>query len=110
MATIWRVGDREGRRVRLTDDGWAHILERHADEMTGREADVLRTVEAPDLVNADVAHAHREVCYRSFGPGRPMLRVVVHYRPIPPQGTWSGEVITAHPTFRSKRGEPRRWP
>lgn len=110
MATIWRTVDRIGRRVRLTDDDWAHIMDRHADEMTGREADVRLAVETPDHIHAAAEHAHREVFYRSFGPERPMLRVVVHYRPVPPQGTWSGHVITAHPTFRSKRGEQPRWP
>lgn len=99
-----------GREVELADHGCAHSMDRHAEELARSEADVRLTVLAPDHVNADAEHAHREVCYRSFGPGRPMLRIVVHYRPVPPQGTWAGEIITAHPIGRSKRGEQRRWP
>lgn len=94
----------------VTDHGWAHTMDRHAEELAAREADVRLTVLASDHGNADAEHAHREVCYRSFGLGRPMLRVVIHYRPVPPRGTWAGEIITAHPTGRSKRGEQRLWP
>lgn len=99
-----------GREVELTDHGWGHIMERHADDLAGHEAEVRLTGAAPDRINIDADHARREIYYRAFGTGRRMLRVVVNYRPVPPQGTWVGDVVTAHPTFRHKRGEQHRWP
>jgi hypothetical protein len=36
--------------------------------------------------------------------GQGFLKVVVQYRPVPPQGTWAGEVITA---YRGKKRKSR---
>ena len=38
------------------------------------------------------------------------MKVVVNYRPVPPQGTWEGEVITAYHARRPKSKEAQLWP
>lgn len=110
MPTRWQVEDARGRPVELAEAGWSHIIEHHRDDMAERESDIRLAVEAPDHVNADVDYAQREVCYRSLGRGRRFVRVVIHYQPVSPQGSWRGRIITAHLTFREKRGEVRLWP
>ena len=111
MAVIKRLRDRAGREVVLTEARWAHILREH-NELAGRRAEIRATVELPEFVSADADNAHRENHYRRLGPNEPFLKVVVHYRPVPPQGTWEGEVITAHQvgTRRVKRREQQLWP
>ena len=95
MAAIWRTRDRLGRDVELTETRWAHILEEHETQMTGREADVRAAVEQPDFVTVDDGNPRRECHYRGQGPDRPKLKVVVGYEPVPPPGNWAGRVITA---------------
>lgn len=92
--------DRLGREFELTEARWAHVLEDHETDRTGREADVRAAVERPDLVTADAVDPRRECHYLFLGPGRLKLKVVVAYEPVPPPGTWAGRVITAYPTSR----------
>lgn len=69
MATIWRTVDRAGRGVSLTDAGWNHIVvERKGNAPS--PAEIRAAVEAPDFVNADADHDHRENHYRRLGTGR----------------------------------------
>ncbi len=66
-------------------------------------------IEDPDRVTGDADFTQREEFYRSTGPDQWDLKVVVHYRPVPPQGTCEGGVVTAHPTKRVDATEvPRR--
>ena len=106
-AAVWRTVDRMGREVALTADGWGHIVGGHRD-MAGREGDVLLAVERPDLVTRDADYPRRECHYRRVSPRR-YLRVVVNYRPVPPD-EWAGEVVTAHYRQDVKRGEHPLWP
>jgi hypothetical protein len=48
---------------------------------------------------------HREIHYRRVASGQGFLKVVVQYRPVPPQGTWAGEVITAYRVKKRKSRE-----
>jgi hypothetical protein len=100
---IWRTRDRRGRVVVLTVASWAHILDRRA-AMANRLDQVRAAIERPDLVTRDVRHFHREIHYRRF-PSGGWLKVVVGYRPVPPQGTWAGVVITAYPVERPRSKE-----
>lgn len=109
VATIWRARDRAGREVALTEMGEAHILERHP-ELVGAEQEIRTAIEAPDTVTRDATIPHRECLYRRSRLGRPLLKVVVQYRPVPPQGTWAGEVVTVLPVPKVKRKERRLWP
>jgi hypothetical protein len=106
---VWRTQDRLGREVVLNEVRLAHILDEHP-ELTNRLVDVRAAVEAPDFVNRDVRHAHRENHYRRRDSDTSWLKVVVHYRPISPQGTWAGEVITAYPNDLVDKKETRLWP
>lgn len=90
---IWRVRDRLGREVALTEGGWAHILDGH-DELVDRVDDVRAAVEQADFIDHDARYAPREV----------------HSRPVPPQGTWAGTVVTAYVVGKPKPGEKSRWP
>ena len=109
MEEVWRTRDRAGREVVLTGIRLAHILHQHQD-MVALLAEVRRAVEACDLVTRDIRYAHRECLYRRFGGDRRWMKVVVHYRPVPPQGTWAGEVITAFPARRVDPKEVPLWP
>ena len=111
MADVWTMRDRRGRVVALTADGWKHILveRRGAPPAAG---EIRKTVEDPAFVTADSTFPRRENYYRRRqreGGGR-YLKVVVRYRPVPPDGTWAGEVITAYPTRGMKPMEEQLWP
>ena len=106
-SAIWQTSDRSGRTVSLTPAGWTHIVDGHG-EMAGREVRVLAAVERPDLVTRDADYPRRECHYRRVSPRR-YLRVVVNYRPVPPD-EWAGEVVTAHYRQDVKRGEHPLWP
>ena len=71
------VTDPDGRRVELTEERWAHIVEpeRHP-EMADHLADVLRTIEKPD--NQFPGNEADEVWFlvENVGPSR-WLQVVV---------------------------------
>ncbi len=87
----------------------AHIVGDRKGEIP-TAAEVRVAVEDPDRVTRDVDFSQRECFYRTWLPGRLMLMVVVHYRPVPPQGTWLGSVITAYSVGLVKRQEVQRWP
>lgn len=106
MAEIWRTQDRAGREVVLTSAGLDHILQEH-DEIADQLDEVQITIEQSDLITRDVEYRHRENHYRRAPSKRNWIKVVVQYRPVPPQGTWEGEVITAYPV---KRSDPREEP
>ena len=111
MAHVWRTRDRFGREVALTDAGWNHIVaERQGAPPTPDE--IREAGESPDGVTADATFPRRENFYRSrqTGRGGRFLKVVVRFQPVPPDGTWAGEVITAHPARRIKPGEDQLWP
>jgi hypothetical protein len=78
--------------------------------MAGRLDEIRLTVEQPSLVARDVKYPRRNNHYRRVLVEPGWLKVVVNYRPIPPQGTWLGEVITAHPVDGPKRKEALLWP
>jgi len=86
----------------------AHIAGGH-EEMEAYVEDIRRTIENPAQVNRDVDYAQRECHYGPIDAGRRRLKVVVHYRPIPPQGTWVGEVITAYPAREVDPKEEPLW-
>jgi hypothetical protein len=106
LAEIWRTRDRAGREVVLTSARLDHILRRH-DDMTSRLGEVRTTIEQPDLVTRDVEYRHRENHYGRSSSNQPWINVVVQYRPVSPQGTWMGEVITAYPVKRRDPKEER---
>jgi hypothetical protein len=100
---IWRMRDRAGREVVLTSAGLNHILRQHND-MPSRLDEVRSTIEQPELVTRDVEYRHRENHYGRSSFDQLWIKVVVQYRPVPPQATWAGEVITAYPV---KRRDPK---
>jgi len=73
--------------------------------MADRLDDVRAAIEEPDFVTRDVKYHHRENRYRRVASGQGLLKVVVQYRPVPPQGTWVGEVITAYRVKKRKSRE-----
>jgi hypothetical protein len=109
VATIWRTRDRLGREVALTEGRRDHILSKHP-ELAGRLGEARATVEGPDFVTRDAADPRREHHYRRTPSGRAWIKVVVNERPVPPQGTWAGEVITAYRTERVDPEEAPLWP
>jgi len=104
VAEIWRTRDRAGREIVLTSARLDHILEEH-DEIADRLDEVRMTIEQPDFVTRDARYHHREIHYRRVASGQGLLKVVVQYRPVPPQGAWVGEVITAYRVKKRKSRE-----
>ncbi len=108
MTGIWETVDRFGRAVSLSEERWNHIVAARGRQ--GPSLDAIReAIETAAEITFDADYAHRECFYsnRSLGAS---LKVVVQYRPVPPQGAWAGTVITAHPARAVKRRETRRWP
>ncbi len=105
MTEIWRTRDRVGREVVFTTARLDHVLQDH-DEMADRLDEVRTTIEQPDLLARDGDYRHRENHYRRASSERNWIKVV-QYRPVPPQGTWAGEVIIA---YRVKRPDPQEEP
>jgi hypothetical protein len=106
---IWRTRDHLGRVVVLKPAGLDHVRLRH-QEFARRLEEARSVIERPDFVTRDRHRAHRECFYRQELSGKGLIKVVVHYRPIPPQGTWIGEVITAYHTDHRAPKEVRIWP
>ena len=109
MAEIWRTHDYRGRVVILTLEGRDHIVPKRST-MADRLGDVRLAIGRPTLVARDVTYPRRENHYHRTPDGQGWLKVVVKYRPIPPQGTWQGEVVTAYPVDHPKRKEAPLWP
>ena len=102
-------GGSAGREVSLTAARSAHIVGQHPD-MVGRLANVRATVEAPEAVTRDRTYPNREVHYRRPPGELRYVRVVVRYLPVPPDGTFVGEVITAHWIGMVEQRETHVWP
>lgn len=109
MAEIWRTRDHVGRVVILTQVGLDHIRVRRG-EFAIRMGEVRDVVEHHGIVTRDRQHAHRECFYRREPSRSGFIKVVVHYRPVPPQGTWEGKVITAYHDESPDPKEARLWP
>jgi hypothetical protein len=78
--------------------------------MVDRLDEVRIAVEQPDFVTQDSGYTRREIYYRRTSSGQGWMRVVVNYRPVPPQSTWAGEIITAFRVKRRDLREVQLWP
>ncbi len=106
---IWSTTDRLGRLVVLSDAGWQHIYRRHGDTVEDPEM-VKAVIQGAERIVADAVYPHRSIHVAALGnPSLPM-RVVVHYRPEPPDGTWIGDVVTAFRGRPPKDGGRTQWP
>lgn len=109
MDELWRIQDYLGREVVLTEIRREHIVSEHSD-LVRQMAEVRHTIEQPEQVRRDRTYAHRENSYKRKPSGKRWMKVVVHYRPVPPQGTWVGEVITAFSVEEPEPQEVLKWP
>ena len=108
MDEVFRVTDRWGRVIVLTQDRWtSHIVAGHI-EFRGQSPSILAdTLTAPTLVTHDRKYPDHELFYRPSPLPPPwsrlLIRVVVRF------GV-NGEVVTAHVIPKAHREEVRRWP
>jgi hypothetical protein len=109
LAEIWRTHDYRGRVVAYTSKGRDHILQRRP-KMAGRLGEMRTAIERPTLVTRDAFYSRRECHYLRTVAEPGWMKVVVTYRPTPPQGTWVGEIITAYPIRRPEPEEMPLWP
>jgi hypothetical protein len=77
--------------------------------MANRLDTIRPAIEQPGYITQDADYPHRENYYRRTVSGRRFVKVV-EYRPVPPQGTWVGEVITAYLVRKIKGKEAQLWP
>jgi len=101
---VMTTNDCFGRKVRLTDERLAHILER--TEMRGMREEIIRTLEAPGEVRVSRSDPTVRLFYEFYSQSRiggKWLCVVVKYV------VDDAFVITAYLTDRLKTGE-RVWP
>lgn len=106
---VWSTLDRLGRSVVLTASGWSHIRDRHGDTIDSAGM-VGVAIEQADEIVRDAGYLHREIHMAELGKPELPVRVVVHFRPVPPDGTWVGEVVTAFRGRPLKAGGNRQWP
>jgi hypothetical protein len=107
MDEVFRVTDRWGRVIVLTQLQWSpHVLVRHPD-LGGMATVVADALTDPAFVNYDRRYPDRELFYRPYPlthpSGRLFVRVIVRFGAI-------GEVITAHLIPKPHRKERRKWP
>ncbi|MHB1530455.1 MAG: hypothetical protein ACYCXT_13755 [Acidiferrobacteraceae bacterium] len=99
---INQARSKNGLRIRLTAERWAHIAEEHG-ELADLRAEVLETVSGPERI---LAGSNEELlAVREFEPGK---HLVVVYREL----TDDGFIITAFVTrrIRSLARREQRWP
>jgi hypothetical protein len=107
MDDIFRVKDRWGRIVVLTEKQWTtHIAAEHP-ELRDHDFAIAETITAPLLVTHDRIHPNQEVFYRGSPLPRHqhalLCKVVVHYGVV-------GVIVTAYLIRRPDRREQRKWP
>ena len=106
--------DPYSRVVVIRRDWWVtHVLDRHP-ELDGHAEPVQRTIEQPDVVTRDAIYPNGTNFYRMDAlpshAGK-YLKAVVGDDPNSFVGVvFVGEVVTAYPTRRVKRGEQQLWP
>jgi hypothetical protein len=90
--------------IRLTEERWAHIREEHG-ELSGLQADILRTVANPDRILA--GSSGELLATREMEPGKWL--VVVYRESISDE---DGFIITAFLTRRIRSLDRRKqlWP
>jgi hypothetical protein len=93
----------------LTERSLAHLRDKHPEELA-RLHQARAAIERPDLATRPADYPQRVCYYRAIPGSRLRTKVVVHYRPVAPQGTWIGEVITAYRTDHVGRQEMHLWP
>jgi hypothetical protein len=87
----------------FTEASRDHILQRRRDLATNL-SEIREAISRPAVVTRDLKYARRE-CHYGFTSSPPgMIKVVDQYRPVPPQGRWVGEVVTA---YRLREPDPR---
>lgn len=97
MTVPEEVIDREGRRIELTVERWAHILDEHGEMTSHREA-ILATVSAPHHRAPDPRPARERYWRRGLGPSRWLL-VVIDFSTDP------ARIVTAY----GNRKDPPGW-
>lgn len=107
MDEVFRVTDRWGRVVVLTQARWlSHVVPKHP-ELAASAAVVADTVREPTQVRFDRTRGDREVFYRPSPLPDPwdglLVRVVVAFGAL-------GHVVTAHLIKTPHREERPRWP
>jgi hypothetical protein len=78
VAVLATVRDPDGRLVELTDERWAHILDRHG-VMRTLQIEVLHTIGTPTLARAGREQNERWYFLADTGPSR-WLQAVIAYR------------------------------
>ncbi len=95
---------RIGVPIRLPDERWRHIIERHP-EMTDQRKRVLETISDPDLIQQGDTG---ELLAIHYYPDTPLTskHLVVAYREVSPD---DGFVLTAYLTSRPSRRRAALW-
>ncbi len=81
MKIIFEVKDKTGRKLRMTDFNWNHILKRHP-EMASSQDKITETLEKPDkitdsLEDEDVKYYHKH--YKNLPSPYKFIRIVAKY-------------------------------
>ena len=97
MRILTEVRDPDGRRVELTAERWAHILEEHREMAVHRDA-VLATVATPEHRAPDPRPQRERYWRRGLGPSRWLLAVIDF-------GSDPARIVTAY----GNRKDPPGW-
>jgi len=95
LEEVWQVQDYRGRDVLFTEASRDHILHRRR-ELAAILSDIREAISRPAVVTRDLTYPRRECHYGFIAAPPGMIKGVVQYRPVPPQGRWVGEIVTAY--------------
>lgn len=96
-----RIEDKFGRKIRLTDERYQHIIEKHP-EIKGQESKIKGTIKKPELVRKSVYSRDVLLFYRHYK----RTPVTEKYLAVGIKVLNSGGfVVTAYFTDRVKKGD-----
>ena len=65
MHIIFEVIDKTGRKLRMTDYNWDHLVKRHP-EIVSQKENIIETLEKPDKINNSLEDEETKYYYKYY--------------------------------------------
>src|SRR3989344_6347204 len=92
MNIIFEVKDKTGRKLRMTDYNWHHIVKRHP-EISSHKEKVIETLEKPDKINDSLEDEEIKYYYKYY---KNLLSPYKFMRVIAKYLNGEGFIISSH--------------